>query len=403
MEVKNLQIAILVVGMGFLTLGFSILMPILPYYSKNLGASAFDLGMLMASYSIMQLIFTPFWGELSDRIGRKPIFLIGLFGYGISFIIYGISTQLWMLFAARMTGGLLAGGIYPASLAYIADVTDPQERGRVMGLLGAASGVGMIFGPVVSGVFSVWGLAAPFFITAAVSFIFGILGHILLKESRAVNVHRIARRKKVSLIAPLRTPLGILFIVSLLISFLISSFQSTFAYYILGRFGLTEAPGIMPVLDRSMALTGPGVMAMLFTVMGIAGVLCQGFLVGESIDIFGEERTVIYGLAISSAGFLMVLLSGELVMLMFSACMIGVGTGLVTPCLNSIVSRETGEEYQGVALGVLGSYSAVGRVVGPPSSGLIYDINVDLPYVVSTLLSVAGALVMWSLAKTSKR
>jgi len=162
MKGKTRQIAVLVFGMFFLTLGFSIIMPILPYYTQKMGASALDLGLLMASYSVMQFIVTPFWGEMSDRVGRKPIFLIGLFGYGVSFIVYGFATQLWMLFAARMLGGALAGGMYPASLAYIADVTEHSERGQVMGLLGAASGLGMIFGPSISGILSVWGLTVPF-------------------------------------------------------------------------------------------------------------------------------------------------------------------------------------------------------------------------------------------------
>jgi multidrug resistance protein len=392
---KSRQIAILVMGMFFMTLGFSIIMPILPYYTQKMGASALELGLLMASYSVMQLIVTPFWGEMSDRIGRKPIFLIGLFGYGLSFIIYGFATELWMLFAARMLGGVLAGGLYPASLAYIADVTEHSERGKVMGLLGAASGLGMIFGPSISGVLSVWGLTVPFFATAVAAFIFGILGYVFLEESRAVDVHHPIRREKVSLLAPLRSPTAILFIVMLLVTFLMSGFQTIFAYYMGGRFGLYDAPSPMPLLNGSITLTGPAAMAILFTVMGIVGVLCQGLLVGFMIGRIGEGRTVLAGLAVSAAGFFLINLSGELLTIMLSSSLIAIGIGLATPCLNSLASKATDEEHQGAVLGVLGAYGALGRIGGAPLGGFAFDLNVDLPYLISGLLSAAGALAMF--------
>jgi multidrug resistance protein len=381
--------------MFFMTLGFSIIMPILPYYTQKMGASALELGLLMASYSVMQLIVTPFWGEMSDRVGRKPVFLIGLFGYGLSFIIYGFATELWMLFAARMLGGALAGGMYPASLAYIADVTEHNERGKVMGLLGAASGLGMIFGPSISGILSVWGLTVPFFVTAIAAFIFGIFGYIFLEESRAVDVHHPIKREKVSLIAPLRSPMAILFILMLLVTLLMSGFQTIFAYYMGGRFGLYDAPSPMPLLNGSITLTGPTAMAVLFTIMGIVGVLCQGVLVGYLISKIGESRTVMTGMVVSAAGFILINLSGELVTIMLSSSLIAVGVGLATPCLNSLASKATDEEHQGSTLGVLGSYGALGRIVGAPINGFAFDVNVDLPYLISSLLSAAGALAIY--------
>jgi DHA1 family multidrug resistance protein-like MFS transporter len=390
MTSRGRQLAVLVGGNFFLTLGFSIIMPILPYYSNSMGATALDLGLLMATYSVMQFIVTPFWGHMSDRIGRKPIFLIGLFGYGISFLIYGVATQLWMLFAARGLGGLLAGGIFPASLAYIADVTEPQERGKIMGLLGAASGLGLIFGPSVAGVLAAWGLTAPFFASALAAIAFGFLSYFLLKESRAVSMHRL--QVKIRIIDPLRTPLGVMFILSMLVTFLISGFQSMFAYYLLGRYGMTHDLSPMPVLNGDIMVTGPTVMAVLFTVMGIAGVLCQGILVGRFISLFGERKTIFIGMATSSASFFLLLLAPELISLMFFASILSVGTGLVTPCINALVSGETGEERQGAIMGVLGSYSSLGRIAGPPAGGLAYDINIYLPYLISGILSAAGAI-----------
>ncbi len=402
MKESKLQLGILIGGMFFVTLGFSIIMPILPYYTHNMGASALDLGLLMASYSFMQLIVTPFWGVLSDRFGRKPIFLIGLFGFGLSFIIYGFATQLWMLFAGRMIGGILAGSIYPTSLAYIADITEHRERGRIMGTLGAASGVGMIFGPSVAGVLSIWGLSVPFFVTAVAAIVFAVIGYLVLEESHSVDVHRM-KFENPSLIEPLKTPIGILIILNMLVSFIISGLQGTFAYYILGRFGMQDNPSPMPFLGGSISLTGPTTMAIMFTVMGIVVVLCQGFLVGIFIDRIGEQRTVLVGMSISAVSLLMILISPELASLLLFSSLTAMGTGLSTPCLNSLVSKATDEEHQGKAMGVMGSYGSLGRILGPPMGGLAYDISINLPYVIMSTVSAIGAATVFIKRKSLRK
>jgi MFS transporter, DHA1 family, multidrug resistance protein len=402
MKESKLQLGILIGGMFFVTLGFSIIMPILPYYTHNMGASALDLGLLMASYSFMQLIVTPFWGVLSDRFGRKPIFLIGLFGFGLSFIIYGFATQLWMLFAGRMIGGILAGSVYPTSLAYIADITEHRERGRIMGTLGAASGVGMIFGPSVAGILSIWGLSVPFFVTAAAAIVFAVVGFLVLEESHSVDVHRM-KFESPSLIAPLKTPIAILFVLNMLVTFIISGLQGTFAYYILGRFGMQDSPSPMPFLAGSVLLTGPTAMAILFTIMGIVGVVCQGVLVGVFIDRIGEPRTILLGMSLSAVSLLLILVSPELVSLLLFSSLTVVGTGLCTPCLNSLVSKATDEEHQGKAMGVLGSFGSMGRIIGPPMGGFAYDISINLPYMIMATISAMGAVTVFTKRKTLRK
>jgi MFS family permease len=189
--------------------------------------------------------------------------------------------------------------------------------------------------------------------------------------------------------------MAILFILMLLVTLLMSGFQTIFAYYMGGRFGLYDAPSPMPLLNGSITLTGPTAMAVLFTIMGIVGVLCQGVLVGYLISKIGESRTVMTGMVVSAAGFILINLSGELVTIMLSSSLIAVGVGLATPCLNSLASKATDEEHQGSTLGVLGSYGALGRIVGAPINGFAFDVNVDLPYLISGLLSAAGALAVY--------
>ncbi len=393
-------LSVLVMGNVLFSLGFSIIMPILPYYSRSMGASALDLGLLVATFAIMQVIFAPFWGRLSDRIGRKPVFLVGLFGYSMAFVIYSMADQLWMLFLGRAMSGFLSGGIYPASLAYIADMTDHSDRGRVMGLLGAAGGIGMIIGPIVSGVMSRWGMQAPFIATAILAFVFGVVAFVLMEETKNVRANVPLRR--ISVFSPLGTPLGFIFLMNLAVSFLIAGFQATFSYFMLDRFGLDDAASVIPALTGSVTLTGPEATALMFTAMGIAAIGCQGLRVGPSIDAFGERKTVLIGFALSAVAFFMMLLSPELVSLLILTCLISVGTALVTPCVSSIVSGETEGDSQGAVMGVLGSYGSLGRMVGPPICGISLDVSMFLPYLIAGGISIAGAIaVRFSDVKTT--
>lgn len=141
-----------------------LLFPVLPYYAEEIGASATELGLLMAVYSFMQFVFAPMWGRVSDRIGRKPVIMLGIFGLSLSFFLLAFATHLWMLFVARVIGGFLSAANMPTVMAYVADVTSEEDRGKGMGIIGAATGLGFIFGPAVGGVFSKISLEAPFYI-----------------------------------------------------------------------------------------------------------------------------------------------------------------------------------------------------------------------------------------------
>ncbi|MFL6562401.1 MAG: MFS transporter, partial [Bacillus sp. (in: firmicutes)] len=145
---------ILFVVMFLVMVGFGIIIPVLPFYAEEIGANPTELGLLMAVYSLMQLIFAPMWGQVSDRIGRKPVMMIGITGLGLSFLIQALSTELWMLFAARIIGGILSSANMPTAMAYVADITTEENRGKGMGIVGAATGLGFVFGPAIGGIFS---------------------------------------------------------------------------------------------------------------------------------------------------------------------------------------------------------------------------------------------------------
>src|SRR5699024_9710095 len=150
--------------MFFVMVGFGIIIPVLPFYAEHLGASAFELGLLMAVYSLMQLLFGPMWGRISDRVGRKPIILIGIFGLAISFFLLAFASILCMLFVVLIIGGFLTSGSMSSVTAYVVDSTSEEDRGKCMGIIGAAVGLGFILGPAIGGIFSKNSLSLPFFI-----------------------------------------------------------------------------------------------------------------------------------------------------------------------------------------------------------------------------------------------
>src|SRR5512139_2816062 len=177
------------------TLGFGMVIPIFPFYIENLGASGSQYGLLIALYAIMQFLFSPFWGSLSDRVGRKPVLLIGIFGSGLTVLMFGLASQLWMLFAARLLSGLLASATMPAAMAYIGDSTNEAERGGGIGQLGAAAGLGLILGPGLGGWLAKGSLSTPFFIAAALSLVAVLLIAAFLPESLPLSARQTAESR----------------------------------------------------------------------------------------------------------------------------------------------------------------------------------------------------------------
>jgi DHA1 family multidrug resistance protein-like MFS transporter len=380
---KNL--VILSLTMGVVMLGFGMVMPIMPFYVESMGASATELGLLVAISPFIQLVASPLWGGVSDRRGRKPVLVVGMLGYGLSMLLFGLSTELWMLFVARGVGALLSAATMPTTMAYISDSTSEQERGGGMGALGAAMGLGMVLGPALGGLLGSESLSTPFFLTAGVCLLTLLLLLLLLPESLPVE----ARRQTPTRVKPmvqirelwhaLFGPLGVLLLMAFLVSFGLTNFQGIYGYYALKKFGYgTEEVG------------------WILTVAGIVGALTQGALTGRLTRRWGEATVIKATLLASALTFGLLLTANNMATVLLTTGLFTLPNALLRPAVISLTSKHA-QRRQGTAMGLNNSFNSLGRVVGPIWAGLAFDLNYSLPYLSGAAIMFVGfvASLIW--------
>jgi DHA1 family multidrug resistance protein-like MFS transporter len=375
------NVLLLSLTLGVVMLGFGMVMPIMPFYVESMGASATELGLLVAVSPFIQLVASPLWGSVSDRRGRKPVLVVGLLGYGISMLLFGLSTELWMLFVARGVGALLSAATMPTTMAYIGDSTSEQDRGGGMGALGAATGLGVVLGPALGGLLGSESLSTPFFLTAAVCLLTLLLVLLFLPESLPVEARRqtATKIKPVAQIRDLRQalfgPLGVLLLMAFLVSFGLTNFQGIFGYYALRKFGYgTEEVG------------------WILSVVGIVGALTQGILTGPLTKRWGEATVIKVTLLASAITFPLMLAATNLAMVLLTAGLFTLPNALLRPAVISLTSKQAGSR-QGTAMGLNNSFTSLGRVVGPIWAGFVFDLNVDYPYISGGVIMFIGFLL----------
>jgi DHA1 family multidrug resistance protein-like MFS transporter len=367
-------------------LGYGIVIPILPFYVEEMGAGGTELGLLVASYAVMRLICGPIWGSLSDRVGRKPVLLVGILGYAVTMIWFGLATELWMLFAARILSGILSSATAPTSMAYIGDSTPEKERGGGMGLLGAAGGVGTILGPALGGLLGGKALSLPFFIAAGLSLLSLLLAWLFLPESLPAE-QRLAARSSApdSAAAPaegildvrlwvrtIRSPIGVLFGLTFVSTCGLMIFASVFGLYALERYGF-----------------GPQEVGVMMMVLGLVSAIGQGGLAGPLTRRWGDTAVIQGGLLATAIGFGLMLLAADYVTILLATAFFGLATALQIPALTSLTSRRA-TLPQGIVMGLSNSFVSLGRIFGPLLAGYIFDINILLPYLAGMAVMGAG-------------
>jgi multidrug resistance protein len=353
--------------------GFGIVIPVLPFYATRFGASPFEVTLLFAAYSAVQMVATPVWGRVSDRRGRRPLLIAGLFASAVSHLIYGLAGSLWLLFVSRIAAGA-AGGTVSVAHAYVADTTTHEDRAHYMGLVGAAAGLGFMAGPAIGGFVTRWGLDMPGFVAAALAAMNGIAALFLLPESRSAEEARRSGGETATLAGwfatMTRSPISLLMIVYFLA---ISSFS-----------GMTAVLALF-LEDRFAA--DPQFVGLLFTLAGGATVVVRGIVLGRLVRRIGERRVARVGaLALFASLAVLPVLPGPW-WAAGAVALWALGAGTLFPTLATLVSFAADRDSQGAVLGGSQVVGGLGRVTGPLWYGLLFQsVHVNSPFIVGAVL-----------------
>jgi multidrug resistance protein len=339
--------------------GFGLLLPLLPYYAETYGATGVAVGLLNTSYSLMQFFFSPVWGRLSDRIGRRPVIIGSLVATAVSYVVFGLATSLPVLFASRIFAGI-AGGVIPTTQAYVADTTTPAGRTKGMGLIGAAFGLGFIFGPALGGILSRFGYSVPAFAAAALALISALFALVLLPESLTPDKRAAAAARRLSprdTLATLRRP----------------GLRPVFLLFFIGTLCFSALEGTFALFGEHVYRIGPRDVGYLFAFVGSLSALMQAGLVGWLARRFGERALVLAGFVLMGMGMVFAGTSPAFGLMIVAMGAVSVGNGLASPSLAGLASISSSPEEQGSILGTYQSLGSLARSAGPFLGGLAFD------------------------------
>ncbi len=378
-------------------IGFGIVVPLVPVYSRHFGAHGIVIGIIIASFSAMQFLFAPVWGRWSDRYGRRPILLFSTAGAAVSYVVFALSSglekhtlALWLMTLSRMLAGLCGGNIVVAQ-AYIADITPPEQRSKGMGLIGMAFGLGFIFGPIIGGVsLRYLGNTGPGWMAAALCAGNLLLAFAILAESLKPTSEHVAQRPHLDQwLHTLSEPkIGLLVIVFFLATFCFSCFESTLPLVVSDNFHL----------DIQSGATSATTVVYLFAYCGIIGAFVQGGAIGRLVKLLGEPKLIALSLALTAIslgalpfiGGTAPLAWGVLcrpegmpwLVMLAALGLLSVGTSLTRPPLFGLLSNLASSREQGATIGVAQGAGSLARILGPIFATSLLHYSAPLPYLI---------------------
>ncbi len=396
------RLAVLMVTAFIDMVGLLMIVPLLPFYAKSLGASGLVVGLLVSSYAVAQLISAPYWGRLSDRHGRRPALLVGLTASAIAYVIFGYATSLWLLFLSRIVQGA-GGGTVSVVQAYVADATRPEDRARSLGLLSAATNAGVAIGPVLGSLSLGVGGHAPGLAAAALCLANILFASRYLHESRDMVEARArphakgrSREAMLRVITHSGEPASRLIWIYALGMGAFQGVTAILALFLAARFGVTA---------RTIGY--------FFMYIGVISVVTRAFVLGRAVDRFGEPRLSRLGAVLLALGLTIMpfthrlanphavaslfggLLPPGLVALIpyiplaIAVALVPLGTAFTFPCVTAMLSRVTPDHERGLYMGVQQTFGGMARVVFPVLAGWMFDRVIELPFLVSAALAAA--------------
>jgi DHA1 family multidrug resistance protein-like MFS transporter len=399
----NKHLAVLLACLFVVMIGFGITLPVLPFYVERLalqeGATqrsvVLHVAFLTGVYSLMQLIFAPLWGRWSDRIGRRPLILLGIAGYVVAQVMFGVSTSIWMLYVARVVGGILSSATLPVSAAYVADMTTKRQRSRGMAWLGTAASLGVVVGPVVGGLLATrdWHLSwstehlkvdsfsIPFFAAALLGLLTMLAALRWLPESlpnRPTYVVRAGRSRRESADwRVLLRRLAPLLLLTLAAQFALTLFEGTVALFAQAKFAF-----------------GPTEVAYVFVVCGLVMTVFQVGAVSVLADKVSEMKQIGVGFAMMGAGIALLATANTEALVFAFVALLSLGMALIAPNVTALVSKRGGEDKSGASLGMQNAANSLGQSVGPLLGGVLLLWHVNAPYLLTGGLLIALAALI---------
>jgi len=361
-------------------LGAGIMMPVIPYLVRPYSTHGLTIGLLAVAYSIAQFFAAPLFGALSDRHGRRPVLVISLFGASIGYALFGVGGALWVFFVSRITAGF-TGGNLSAAQAYIADVSRPEDRASNFGLVGAAFGLGFVLGPPLGGLLAQISLNAPAWASAGVALTTATFGWFVLPESLAPELRRPHpvhagdfNPFRLLINASRKPELRALFVGIFLTRFAHMGLQTNFAVYTLNRFKYT-----------------PSQNGVVFAVLGVTSFIMQGVIIRRLSGRYADRSLLLAGMLVMMAGFVAIALVPIGWMLSPAIALLAIGTGLVTPTLQSLISKAGSAAEQGMIFGANSAVTSLTAILGPAWAGAIFDhIAWTAPYWSGALILLAA-------------
>lgn len=416
-KLRHPSVAVVFLTVFIDLVGFGIVVPMVPVFSRHLGAEGLMIGVAIAAFSAMQFVFSPVWGRLSDRYGRRPILLISTAGAAVSYALFAWSCGLgnslsglyWMIFSRALAGA--CGGNITVAYAYIADLTLPEQRSRKMGLLGMAFGLGFVFGPFIGGVsLHHLGPTGPGWVAAGMCAANLLLASLVLGESRkpgtAPAPHRPHLKQWTHTLA--QPKVGLLVVLFFFTTFVFSCFESTLPLIVADNFGL----------DYSEDARVASKVAYLFVYCGLIGAFVQGGAIGYLVKRLGEARLILWSLILTAISFAVLpFIKGSsdvtlrtvlqphaipFLLLLAALGLLSVGTSLTRPPLFGLLSNLTSAEEQGATLGVAQAAGSLARIIGPLFATTLLEVSASLPYLLCAgLLAVLSVILARKLGGAS--
>jgi len=358
-------------------IGFGIIIPVMPEIILDTATSNAEIhnGAILAIYSLVSFLLSPIWGGLSDRVGRKKIIIVGLVGFSFSFLMFGLAAHhLILMYIARALGGLFSGAVTSVIVAYVADITTPENRTKGMAFVGISIGFGFMIGPAVGGMLSVINLTTPFFVAAALSLITAIFAIYILQDT---NNKIDTNEPKVSRWSAFQGTSKYLYVLAFFVTFTLAFLEATLQLFGIERFDVT-----------------PSQVGTMFLISGLAGALVQGGIVRRLVKPGDEPKFIVIGSIISAIGFFMLMSADTFMWATVSVTVFGIGNSLTRPCITSLITLKT-KVSVGVASGLSNSMDSLGRIAGPIIGTLLFTVSVGLPYLIAGLLSILALLLVY--------